>query len=67
MLKFIKGHVASISGIDIYPIVSFLIFFLFFLGLLVFVIKISKEHAQAMAELPLEVDNNENDLQRLNF
>jgi hypothetical protein len=67
MLKFIKGHVASISGIDIYPIVSFLIFFLFFLGLLAFVVKISKEHAKAMAELPLEADTNENDLKSLNL
>ena len=32
MLKFIKHHMDTISGIGIYPVLSFVIFFTFFLG-----------------------------------
>lgn len=37
MLKFIKHNMETISGIEIYPIISLLIFFLFFIGLYVWV------------------------------
>lgn len=53
MLKFIKGHASSIDGIEVYPIVSFTIFFLFFLVLLIYVYRISRAHTRAMADLPL--------------
>ena len=33
MLKFIKHNMETISGIEIYPIISLLIFFLFFVVL----------------------------------
>ena len=53
MLKFIKYHMETIAGIEIYPIISFLIFFIFFLALLYFVFSASKEHMTSMSELPL--------------
>ncbi len=54
MLKFIKGHMESIDGIAIYPIISFIIFFAFFtiLGIVVFTQR--KDYFQKMSNLPLE-------------
>lgn len=56
MLKFIKGHMASIGGIEIYPLISFIIFFVFFVLLLVYVFKADKQFLAKMEELPLEQD-----------
>jgi cytochrome c oxidase cbb3-type subunit IV len=54
MLKYIKQHMASISGIEIYPIISFVIFFLFFLVAAWLVLKADKSHIGKMSNLPLE-------------
>ncbi|HAA14213.1 MAG TPA: CcoQ/FixQ family Cbb3-type cytochrome c oxidase assembly chaperone [Cytophagales bacterium] len=61
MLKFIKGHASSIDGIEIYPIISLTIFFLFFLGLLVYVYRIHRSHISTMGQLPLDDRTVEND------
>lgn len=54
MLKFIKGHMESIDGISIYPVTSFVIFFVFFtlLGIVVFAQR--KEYFTKMSNLPLD-------------
>jgi len=54
MLKFIKYHLSSISGIEIYPLISFVLFFAFFLGVLLWVIKGNKQYFQNMANIPLD-------------
>jgi cytochrome c oxidase cbb3-type subunit 4 len=46
----------TIAGIEIYPIISFLIFFIFFIALLYFVFSASKDHMASMSKLPLEED-----------
>ncbi len=53
MLKFIKHHMDTIAGIGIYPVISFLIFFLFFIAVLLWVRKVSRAHIAHMASLPL--------------
>lgn len=58
MLKFVKSHLSSIGHIEIYPIISFLIFFLFFCVMLLWVIKSDKKFIKKMQNLPLE-DNHE--------
>lgn len=45
------------ENIGIFPTISFTIFFLFFLGLLVYVLTTKKEHVQQMSALPLEDDS----------
>lgn len=40
--------------IGIFPTISFTIFFLFFLGLLVYVVTTKKEHVAHMSAMPLE-------------
>ncbi len=54
MLKYIKQHLTSISGIEIYPLISFIIFFLFFVIAAWLVLKADKEHIRKMSNLPLD-------------
>lgn len=54
MLKFVKHHMDTIMGIELYPIISLLIFFIFFTLLLVVVIKTKKEHINELAAMPLD-------------
>ena len=49
-----KNVLQSITGIAIYPLISFAIFFLFFLALLVYVLVVNRQHIHAMSMLPLE-------------
>jgi cbb3-type cytochrome oxidase subunit 3 len=43
----------NISGIEIYPILSLLIFFFFFVGLAFWVFSYKKDKIQEMSEIPL--------------
>ena len=52
-----KNVLQSIAGIDIYPVISFIIFFAFFLGLLLYVVLSDKKHFATMSELPLQNEN----------
>lgn len=54
MLKFIKHHMTSIDGVEIYPVVSLLIFFIFFTLLIVYTVKLDKVHVEEMSDFPLE-------------
>jgi len=57
MLKFIKHNMETISGIEIYPIISLLIFFLFFVGLYAWVFTYKKEKITEMSNIPFSNDN----------
>lgn len=54
MLKFVKNHLESIMGIEIYPIISLSIFFTFFVLLFWWVFTAKKEHVNEISKLPLE-------------
>lgn len=54
MLKFIKGHMETIQGIEIYPIISLLIFFLFFVVLFWWVFTAKKEYVEEVSQIPLD-------------
>jgi cytochrome c oxidase cbb3-type subunit IV len=56
-MKFIN-YLESITGIGIYPLVSFMIFFLFFIGVAIFVIKADKNYIKRLADIPLDNDEN---------
>ena len=60
MLKYIKDAMAS-TGIEIYPIISLVIFVTFFIILLIYTFKMSKSHLQHLKDIPLkdedELDN----------
>lgn len=54
MLKFVKNHMESIDGIATYPMISLLIFFIFFALLFWWVLTASREHIKEVSELPLD-------------
>lgn len=56
MFKFIKGNLEQIDGVEIYPIVSLLIFFIFFAGLFLWVFTAKKAHITEVSNIPLEDD-----------
>lgn len=59
MFTFIKNTAEKITGIEIYPIISFLIFFTFFVGMLWYVFKKDKNYINQVSNLPLEEDKTE--------
>ncbi|MCL6218842.1 CcoQ/FixQ family Cbb3-type cytochrome c oxidase assembly chaperone [Zunongwangia pacifica] len=59
MLKFIKGNLENIDGVAVYPMISLLIFFIFFVALFGWVITAKKEHIKQVSNIPLEDDNQE--------
>lgn len=58
MLKFIKHNLAGIDGVEIYPIISLLLFFLVFVTMVVFVFKLPKRSIDEVSQLPLDDDTN---------
>ncbi|MGB0980581.1 MAG: CcoQ/FixQ family Cbb3-type cytochrome c oxidase assembly chaperone [Winogradskyella sp.] len=56
MLKFIKGNLENIKDVEIYPMVSLLIFFIFFVVLFWWVITAKKAHITEVSHLPLNDD-----------
>ncbi|GGW66603.1 MULTISPECIES: CcoQ/FixQ family Cbb3-type cytochrome c oxidase assembly chaperone [Winogradskyella] len=57
MFKFIKGHLESITGIEIYPLISLLIFFIFFVVLFYWVITAKKDYITTVSNIPLDNQN----------
>jgi len=50
-----KGEIlSSIENIEIYPIVSLTIFFLFFIGMFWWVVSVDKSYVDHMKEMPLK-------------
>ena len=57
MLKFVKNHMESITGIEIYPMISLLIFFTFFVVLFWWVYTAKKDYIKTVSNLPLDNQN----------
>lgn len=53
MLKFIKGNLESIIGIEIYPIISLGIFFTFFTAVSIIAFKMKKSKIDELSNMPL--------------
>ncbi len=67
----IKEYLQSIDGISIYPIISLIIFFVFFAVIIIWMFKVDKNYLKKMSNLPLETDeennsNNKGDLHEKN-
>ncbi len=56
MLKFIKHNMENIDGVAIYPIISLIIFFTFFVGLFIWVFTYKKETIKELSNIPLMDD-----------
>lgn len=55
MYKQVLEH---INGVEIYPVISLLIFFVFFIALIVWMIKADKSYISRMSALPLDIGEN---------
>lgn len=56
MLKYIKHHLDTIQGVEIYPIISLVLFFLVFTTMLLIVLKMPKRNIDELSKLPLDND-----------
>ncbi|MDO9261865.1 MAG: CcoQ/FixQ family Cbb3-type cytochrome c oxidase assembly chaperone [Flavobacteriaceae bacterium] len=54
MLRFIKHNLESIDGIGLYPMISLIIFFSIFIGMLIYVLVIPKSTIEELGNLPLD-------------
>jgi len=54
-MKFIN-YLQSITGVGIYPLISFLIFFTFFILVSIYLIKMGKSHFDEPASLPIDTN-----------
>ncbi len=57
MLKFVKHTMENIEGIEIYPILSFIIFFSVFVIATVWVIRKDKTTIDEISRIPLNTEN----------
>lgn len=62
MFEQIKHNMENIAGVAIYPILSLLIFFLFFVGLSIWVFSYKKEKIKELSNIPFG-NENLNDIQ----
>ncbi|MGB5361991.1 MAG: CcoQ/FixQ family Cbb3-type cytochrome c oxidase assembly chaperone [Aureibaculum sp.] len=61
MIRFVKHYFEGISDIELYPIISLILFFTVFITMLIYVMKIPKTSIEKISNLPLEEDENLND------
>jgi cbb3-type cytochrome oxidase subunit 3 len=61
MFRFIKQYVESADGLNIYPIISLLIFFVFFIALLYYVKKMDKSKVEEISRIPLDPNDQPTD------
>lgn len=60
-MKLIKHHLETISGIEIYPLISFIIFIVFFTGLFIYVARMKKSEIEEITQIPLDSSETNND------
>ena len=53
-MKWIKHNLASIDGVEIYPIISLVTFFTVFTVMLIIVLKMKKKDITEIEKFPLE-------------
>lgn len=55
-MKF-RHYLETITGVDIYPLISLVIFFAFFTGLFIWAVRVSKSYIDEVKNLPLSNNN----------
>lgn len=54
----IRDVLQSVDGISLYPIISLIIFVLFFIVMVIWMIRVDKNYINKMKNLPLEKEDN---------
>ena len=52
----IKDYLQGINGVEIYPIISLIVFIVFFAAIIIWLLKVDKKYIKKMKNLPLEKD-----------
>ncbi|PZX51052.1 Cbb3-type cytochrome oxidase component FixQ [Algoriphagus ratkowskyi] len=52
-----KDVLRSMENVEIFPIISLIIFILFFIGITIWAMRASKEYVDHMSALPMDDDN----------
>ena len=55
-----KELLQSIDGVSLYPVISLIVFVLFFVIILIWMFKVDKNYIKKMENLPLEKDEENN-------
>lgn len=55
-----SNYLSSIEGVGIYPIISLLVFLIFFIVLLIWMWKADKLYLKKMGEMPLDLEESTN-------
>lgn len=55
-----RQYLDKISGVEVYPMFSLMVFFTFFIGLIWYVVKANKAEMDIISKLPLNNDKTEN-------
>lgn len=58
MLRFIKHSLTTIDGVSIFPIISLLIFTLFFAAVFIMVYRMKKEEITELENIPFKENEN---------
>ncbi len=61
-----KNILQNIENIQVWPVISFVIFFLFFILLLWWVLTVDKKYVDEMGQLPLDNHSENNSIENLN-
>jgi len=57
MLKFVKHNLETITGVEIYPIISLSLFFIIFVSFFIYAMTYSKDKIKELSDLPFKEDN----------
>lgn len=60
MFKFIQKYTETMENIAVYPMISLLVFFIFFIVLLYLVIRMDKKSVQLLSNIPFETEEETN-------
>jgi cytochrome c oxidase cbb3-type subunit IV len=56
-MKIVSSFLESVAGIERYPVLSFLIFFIFFLAVTWYVVTLDKKYIREVSEYPISEDD----------
>lgn len=60
MLRFITHNLTGIDGVEIFPIISLLVFVIFFAVMITYVMRMKKSEIKELGSIPLENDEETN-------
>jgi len=61
MFKFIRQYAEKIDHVNIFPLAGLIIFVVFFIVMIIYVKKMSKEDVNELSSLPLDSNNPTNE------